>query len=106
MFARKISIQLKPNAASELAKSLESYVIPTLRAQKGFQDELLFVGPGGNEAFAISLWDTKENAELYGRNVYPEVAKVLAKIAAGTPQVQMYDVLASTVHTRHNEMRA
>jgi hypothetical protein len=40
-------------------------------------DEILFVVPGGPEVVAISLWDSKENAETYNRATYPEVLKTL-----------------------------
>ena len=38
-----------------------------LRKQKGFQDEITFVGPAGTEAFGVSLWDNKESADAYSR---------------------------------------
>lgn len=100
MFARRLTMQLKPNNAVEFTKTLESQIIPTLRKQKGFRDELVFMGPNSNEAFAISLWDAKENAEAYGRDFYPEIAKTLAKVIEGAPQLHTYDVLSSTLHTK------
>jgi hypothetical protein len=69
-----------------------------LRKQKGFQDEITFVVPGGTEAVAISLWDQKLNAEAYGRAVYPQVLRALAKVVEGTPQVQTSEVSNSTFH--------
>ena len=58
-----------------------------LRKQKGFQDEITFVGQGGTEAFGISLWDKAENAEAYNRGTYPEVTKFLDRVVEGAPQV-------------------
>ena len=98
MFARNVSIRLKPNSVAEFTKTLENEVIPLLRKQKGFQDEITFVGQGGREAFAISLWDTAENAEVYNRGTYPEVTKFLATVVEGAPQVETYDVANSTFH--------
>jgi hypothetical protein len=97
MFARKVSMHLRVSVA-EFTQTLEKEVIPILRKQKGFRDELTFVLPGGKEAFAISLWDEAENAEAYNRGTYPEVAKILARVAVGTPQVGTYDVANSTFH--------
>jgi hypothetical protein len=51
---------------------------PLLRKQKGFQDEITFIGMGGTEAFGISLWEKVENAMAYNRGTYPEVTKILA----------------------------
>lgn len=98
MFARKVSMNLKPNSALELTQRLERQVIPLLRKQTGFQDEITFVGPGGTKAFGISLWEKKENAETYGRGTYAEVTKILAGVVEGTPEVETYDVCNSTFH--------
>ena len=98
MYARKVSMNLKPNSVPEFTQRLNTEVIPLLRKQKGFQDEITFVGQGGTEAFGISLWDKAENAEAYNRGSYPEVAKILARVVEGTPQVETYEVSNSTFH--------
>lgn len=97
MFARKVSMQLK-GSISEFTQTLEREVLPLLRKQKGFQDEITFVSPDEKEAFGISLWDRAENAETYNRETYAEVAKALAKVIEGTPRVETYDVANSTFH--------
>src|SRR5258705_634175 len=96
MFARSVSLHLKPNSAAEFTQTIDKEIIPLLRKQKGFQDEITFVVPGGTEAVAISLWDQKENAEAYGRAAYPQVLRALAKVVEGTPQVQTSEVSNST----------
>ncbi len=98
MFARNVSMHLKPNSVAEFTRTLDQEIIHLLRKQKGFQDEITFVVPGGAEAVGISLWDQKENAEAYNRATYPEVQKALAKVVEGTPQVQTYEVCNSTFH--------
>ena len=98
MFARNVRIQLKPNSTAQFTQTLEKEVLPMLRKQEGFQDEVAFVVPGGTEAYAISFWQTKENAEAYSRTGYPEVLKALGKVVEGTPQPQVYEVSNSTFH--------
>lgn len=98
MFARKVSMHLKPNSVAEFTQRLDKEVIPLLRKQKGFQDEITFVVPGGTEAFGISLWENKENAEAYNRGSYSEVTKMLGRVVEGTPKVETYDVVNSTFH--------
>lgn len=98
MFARRVSMQLKPNATAELTRKMETEVIPMLRKQKGFQDEISFIATGGTKAFGISLWDRSENAETYSRETYPEVVKLLASFVEGTPHVDTYEVSNSTFH--------
>jgi heme-degrading monooxygenase HmoA len=101
MYARRVSLSLKPNSAAEFTQKLEKEVIPMLRKQKGFQDEITFVVPAGTEAFGVSLWDNKENAEAYNRGPYAEVTKMLAKMVEGTPRVDTYEVSNSTFHKIH-----
>ena len=98
MFARRVYMHLKPNSVAEFTKRLEKDILPLLRKQKGFQDEITFVGQGGTEAFAISLWEKAENAEAYNRGAYPEIAKILTSIIEGALRVESYDVANSTFH--------
>ena len=98
MFARTVRMQLKPNSVPEFTLMVERDVIPLLRKQQGFKDEITFVPSDGKEAVAISLWEQKENAEAYSRAAYPEVLRVLAKVVEGTPQVQTSEVSNSTWH--------
>jgi hypothetical protein len=98
MFARRVSLNLKPNTKAEFARQLEKEIIPMLRKQKGFQDEITFVVPSGKEAFGISLWDNIDSAEAYNRGAYLEVTKLLSKVVDGTPRVETYEVSNSTYH--------
>jgi hypothetical protein len=98
MFARRVYMHLKPNSVAELTQRLEKEIIPLLRKQKGFQDEITFVAPSGTEAFGISLWDRAESAEAYNRGTYTEVTKLLATVVDGPPQVETYNVANSTFH--------
>ena len=98
MFARNVTLHLKANTAPEFTRTLETDVLPLLRKQNGFKDEITFVAPDGGEAIAISLWDRKESAEAYGRDTYPEVLKSLARVIEGTPEVLNYEVANSTCH--------
>ena len=43
MFARSVSFQLKPGRAAEFTKAFETDIIPVLRKQKGFQDEITLI---------------------------------------------------------------
>ena len=98
MFARSVSFHLKPGRTTEFTQTLEKDVLPMLRKQKGFQDEISFVAPNGTDAVGISLWDLKENAEAYARGSYAAVLKSMEPVVEGTPLVQSYDVCNSTFH--------
>jgi hypothetical protein len=101
MYARRVSLHLKPNSRAEFTQKLESEIIPMLRKQKGFLDEITFVAPAGQDAFGVSLWDNKESAEAYNRGSYSDVTKILSKFVEGTAQVETYEVSNSTFHKVH-----
>ena len=92
MFAREVTIHLKPDSQTKFTQTIEKVIIPLLRLQRGFKDEIALVVSGGKKAVAISLWDQKENAETYNRVKYPEVLQAMAEVIEGTPQVETYEV--------------
>jgi hypothetical protein len=89
---------LKPNTLFDYTRTFENDVLPLLRKQKGFKDEITFAGPGGVDVIAISLWENKNDAEAYNTNAYPQVLKTMARFIEGTPKVQTSDVVTSTLH--------
>jgi hypothetical protein len=99
MFARKVSIRLKPNMLSDYTRTFEKEILPLLRKQKGFKDEITFADAGRVDVTAISLWENKTDAEAYNTNTYPQVLKTLERFIEGTPKVQTSDVVNSTFHT-------
>src|SRR5437879_13785360 len=81
MFARSVTVRLKPNSVAEFNTTLEKDILPLLQKQRGFRDEISLVASNGSEGVGISLWDRKEDAEAYNRTTYPEVQKLLAKVS-------------------------
>ena len=95
-FARNVHFQIKTGKEKEFTTLLENEVIPMLRKQSGFQNELTFVNPNG--AIAISLWEDRKSAEAYNTSTYSQVLAKLNPVIVGTPKVETYDVTASTLH--------
>jgi hypothetical protein len=91
-------MHLKPNSVPAFTERLEKEIIPMLRKQNGFQDEITLTTPAGREAIAISLWDRTESAEAYNRDTYPQVVKILSQYVEGTPSVETFQVSNSTFH--------
>jgi hypothetical protein len=98
MFARSVSIHLKSNMLSDYTRTFEKDVLPLLRKQKGFMDEMTLSNPTSLDVIAISLWATRADAEAYNTNAYPEVLKTLARMIDGTPKVQTFEAVSSTFH--------
>src|SRR5581483_919837 len=63
----------------------ENQILPLLRKQKGFKDEITLSNPGSQDAIAITLWENKNNADDYNTNTYPQLLKTLANVIDGTP---------------------
>jgi hypothetical protein len=98
MFARNVSFHLKSNMLSDYTRSFENDILPLLRKQKGFKEEITLSNPGSLDVVAISLWENKGNAEAYNTNTYPEVLKTFARMIDGTPKVQTFESVTSTFH--------
>ena len=98
MFTRNVTMKLKSNTAPEFNRLIENEVLPLLRKQPGFRDEITFIAPERSEAIAISIWETKENCEAYTRTGYPELLKLVSKVVDGTPRVETFELSTSTLH--------
>jgi hypothetical protein len=98
MFARTAALKLKSNTTvPEFTQLFEKDILPVLRNQKGFRDEITFApAPGSLDLIAISVWDNKESADTYNASAYPEIVKTLSKVIEGEPRVRSSEVLTST----------
>jgi hypothetical protein len=98
MFARNVSFHLKSNMLSDYTRTFENEILPLLRKQKGFRDEITLSNPSSLDVIAISLWDSRANADAYNTNTYPEVLRTFARMIDGTPKVQTFEAVTSTFH--------
>lgn len=98
MFARNVSIHLKPNTLNDFNKTFENEVVPMLRKQAGFRDEIALASDDSKDVTVISLWDSKAQAEAYNTNAYPAVLKTLDKYLDGAPKLRVSSVINSTSH--------
>jgi hypothetical protein len=98
MFARNVTFRLKSNTHSDYTRTLENEILPLLRKQVGFKEEIALSNPSSNDVLAISLWDSKNHADTYNTTVYPEVLRTFAKMIDGTPKVQTFESVTSTFH--------
>jgi heme-degrading monooxygenase HmoA len=90
-------MHVKSGQQAEFNRIIEKDVIPLLKRQKGFRDEIVLANPGSTEVAGISFWENKEDAENYNRETYAEVQRFLVKVLDGTPQVKTYEVSYSSL---------
>lgn len=96
MFARNVSIKLKPNTFTEFNQIFEKEILPTLRKQNGFRDAIAYVSDDNVYVTSISLWETKEHADEYNTKTFPTVLKSMDKYLDGAPKVRLHTVIAAT----------
>jgi len=101
MFVRQVSAHFKPGKFDLLNRRLENDVIPLLKKQSGFRDELSFFDKEKDEAIAMSFWDTKQDADKYQRDIYPKVSKKMEEAIDGDPVVRSFEVNNSTWYDIH-----
>jgi hypothetical protein len=99
MFTRVLEITSKPGKAAELTRTIESKVVPFLRTQPGFMDEVtMFSDMNPNLILAISFWKSKDDAERYHQEQYQIVTEALSQVLESAPSIHTFFVANSTIH--------
>ncbi len=94
-FARTVHFRIKDGKRDEFTRLLEDEVLPMLRQQDGFREELTLTSP--ERCMGISLWDDENSAKTYHESAYPNVLEKLNPVIEGTPKVETYEVALTTV---------
>jgi hypothetical protein len=98
MFVRKVSVRLKTDGAAEFIRKMEAEIIPLLRKQQGFLDELTLISQSGKEVYAYSFWENSDGAEHYEQSAFPRVTSILNSLIDGPLRIHTYMVANSTFH--------
>ena len=99
MYTRVVEITSKSGKARELCTTIEEKVVPILKKQTGFVDETVLVSDAeANRIVGISLWNSKEDAERYHREQYPQIHETLKHLLETEPVIRTFEVQSSTTH--------
>lgn len=99
MFTRVVEITANPGKARDLSRTISDKVLPLLKNQPGFVDEIVLVSDATPERIlAMSFWRTKEDAEKYNKEQFPRVNEMIRNLVTSTPQVTTFTVDHSTTH--------
>ena len=96
MFARNVNFQVKTGMEKDFLKVMNADVLPLLKTQDGFREELTLVT--GDRGLGISVWNDKVSAEKYATTVFPDVLKKLTPYLTAAPKVDLCEVGATTLH--------
>ena len=99
MYTRVVEITSKSGKARELCNLIEDKVVPILKKQAGFVDETVLVSDAEpNRVLGLSFWNSKEDAERYHQEQYPQIHEMLKHLLETKPIIRTFDVQASTTH--------
>ena len=99
MFTRIVELTTKPGQNEQLSATINNKVLPILKRQKGFVDEMVLVSDKeANRVLGISFWNTKQDAEQYHRAEYGNVQDALRPLLDGEPMIRTFEVHTSTTH--------
>jgi len=97
MFARNVTLHVKPNQTKEVTSTIEREILPILRKANGFRD-LIMMSRENDETVGISLWNTRDQLDAYNKDSFAQVTKLLEPFITGKPEVRTYEVSSSTSH--------
>ncbi len=99
MFTRLVQVTTKLGKTREVTEIIQEKVLPILRKQPGFIDEIVLVSTSEtNLIFAMSFWKNPEDAELYRREQYQKVEELLRPLVETTPKILTFEVDTFTTH--------
>jgi heme-degrading monooxygenase HmoA len=87
---------LKADKKQEFNTAWRNEILPTLKKQNGFVDEmLLFETENPNRGVGLSFWKRGEDAERYQRDVFPQLVNSLRHLIETAPTVRSFTVEAA-----------
>ena len=93
--ARSVRFDIATDKNEEFHTLFQNEVLPMLKKQDGFKDELLLVD--NQHVLAISVWKNADAARKYESVTYPQVDKALRPVINGKPTIEtfQYDSLST-----------
>ncbi len=94
--ARSVRFDIATDKNEEFHTIFRNDVLPILKKQDGFKNELLLVQD--QHVLAISVWNNLDSARKYESATYPQLDKTLRPVMLGKPTVDTYryDTLSTT----------
>ena len=99
MFTRVVEAQAKTGKAKDFSSTLNEKVLPILKKQPGFVDEITLISATDpDRILALSFWNSEADAERYNREQFPSVTQIVSSLLESPPKVQTFNVDTSTTH--------
>ncbi len=99
MFTRIVELHTKPGKSRELSTTVTDKVLPILRKQPGFVDEITLVSTANpDRVLALSFWESEETAQHYMKEQFPKINDIVMPLLQTSPEVETFTVDHSTTH--------
>jgi hypothetical protein len=95
MYMMFIEGELKPGKKDEFLKAWISQILPLLKKQEGFVDEILLLEEGSQQPCGLSFWKTRGHCERYQREGFPQAKNFVQHLMHGSPKIRKFDVEAA-----------
>ena len=86
--ARSVRFDIATDKNEEFHTLFRNEVLPILKKQDGFRDELLLVQD--QHVLAISVWNDMDSARRYESATYPQLDKTLRPVMSGKATVETF----------------
>src|SRR5579859_7184477 len=91
MFSRTLSISLKPNTLNDFTQTLDKEIIPMLRKQAGFRDEICLASDDNTHVTAVTCVLSSLARQISSRN--PACLRSMGMISLSNVWVKSFRVL-------------
>jgi heme-degrading monooxygenase HmoA len=99
MFTRTVAIHTKRGKGKELSTVMNEKVLPLLRRQPGFVDEITLVSSTNpDQMLALSFWQSEHNAKEYNTTQFSTIRQIVDPFLDSPPTVKTFNVDTSTFH--------
>jgi hypothetical protein len=89
--------RLKPGKKEEFLAGWKSKVLPLLKQQSGFVDEVLLCDDDKQQTcVGLCFWETQEEGEHYRRNVFRQTKDLIGHLCSN-PRVRGFQVEAAAI---------
>jgi quinol monooxygenase YgiN len=99
MFTRIVELTAKTGKQRELTSVVNDKVVPILKKQTGFVDEIVLVSDAEpDRVVSISFWKRGEDAEQYHQQQYSAIRDMVRPLLETDPVIRTFNVNSSTTH--------
>jgi heme-degrading monooxygenase HmoA len=98
MFSRIVNFTVNPAKAEEFRTALNDQLVPRIREQRGFVDNIESFDTKSGQFCCVTLWKSATDVENYEQGFFKEIASRLQPFLQSSPTAQTLPVEYSSAH--------